>query len=892
MNFNLYFNFVIGHLISFSSAVQSTRMTKKKRFLVIDGNALLHRAWHAIPPLVSSDGTVVNAVYGFANVIEKARVDFEPDFMAVAWDLPGGTFRHEAYAEYKGTRKKKEQELYDQIPMIQDLLKIYGIPSLSMKGMEADDVIGTLAKKYGPKKSVMVSILTGDLDALQLIDDDVEVITFVKGLSVTKIYDEKAVMERYGLKPDQLIDLKALMGDSSDNIPGLVGVGKKTAGDLLIEYGSIENIFKAIEKDEVPEKFAKKFRGQEKRIEEMRFLVTIVNDLDLKFKVEDAKVIEPNREKLLKSYQDFGFRRLVAKYQDENINPKQNQKESSTSNSNKKSKLQTVKKLKDLEQKTLVLNVEVGEQSLFGGSIKEIAVYDGKKVFIKSLPQEKEVNEVIEFVNEAELVIGHDLKSAMHLLDHVSSPIFDTMVGAYLLSPGTRKFDLITAAHEHLGKTLKETADSSEKVKIILELHKELVRGIKEEKMLDLSNDIEMPLIPILHKMEDVGIEIDQKKLKDLSVKFGTQLEKLTKKIYKLAGREFNVNSPSQLADILFDDLELSTKRIKKTKTGYSTAASELEKLWETHEIVPLISEYREFAKLKSTYVDALPNLVKEDGRIHTSYNQTITATGRLSSSDPNLQNIPTRTKLGKEIRKAFVAPKGKTLVAIDYSQFELRLAASFSKDKGFIEAFKSGVDVHSRTAADVLDKKIEDVTKEERSAAKAINFGILYGMGSRKLALSTGFSLTEAKAFIEKYFAVHPGISDYIENAKAMAHERGYAETLFGRRRYLPEISSGIHMLVAAAERMAVNMPIQGTQADLVKIAMIDVADWIENVDLDVTMLLQVHDELVFEIADKDLDAAIPEIKKIMEAVWDDDVPLKVDVEVGRDWGELRMYE
>ncbi|PIQ67824.1 DNA polymerase I [Candidatus Uhrbacteria bacterium CG_4_10_14_0_2_um_filter_41_7] len=865
-------------------------MTKKKIFVVLDGNALLHRAWHGIPPLTAPDGRIVNAVYGFVNAVETMRERFHPDYMAVAWDLPGKTFRHEEFEAYKGTRTKKEPELYAQIDYIKDVLKVYDIPSLTTEGMEADDICGTLAKKYGPQIDVKVLILTGDMDSLQLVDQDVEVVAFVKGMSETKTYDVTAVKERYGLLPDQLIDLKALMGDSSDNIPGIAGVGKKTATDLLIEFGTIANILKAVEQNEIPEKFAKKFRGQEENIKLMQKLGTIIQDVDLQnFNIEDAKVNSVPAEDLAKLFREFGFRRLLAKYESETKNLPAPTNKTAKKTTQKKTGVKFVSALTELKNNEMVFVLKAGQPDLFGSSIKEILLYNGEKTYRVESPKESDITMVVDFLNASEIVIGHDIKNSMHLLDHIDNTLFDVMVGAYLLAPGSRNFDLETIVAEQLNQTLTDATSLLDRAKLIYKLYKQLSAGLKTEGIWRLSEDIEMPLIPILHKMEDAGIEVDPKKLKELSAQFGVELEELTRKIYQLAGREFNINSPAQLAEILFGDLALPTAKIKKTKTGYSTAASELEKMWEEHKIIPLISEYREFAKLKSTYVDALPLLIKKDGRIHSTFNQTIAATGRLSSSDPNLQNIPTRSKLGNEIRKAFVAPKGKKLVAIDYSQFELRLAAVFSKDAGFIKAFQDGADVHARTAADILDKDEQEVTKQERSAAKGINFGILYGMGVKKLAASTGLSKDEARLFIDKYFAVHPGLINYIDRAKKLAHEREYAETLFGRKRYLPEINGNIHMLVAAAERMAVNMPIQGTQADLVKIAMIDVADWLSTSELDITMLLQVHDELVFEIADADLVQALPRLKEIMESVWKSEIPLLVDTETGNNWGEMR---
>ncbi|MBT4856597.1 DNA polymerase I [Candidatus Uhrbacteria bacterium] len=864
---------------------------KPKSFIILDGNALLHRAWHALPPLTTKDGIVVHAAYGFTMTVEKMLERFNPEYMAVAWDLPGGTFRHEAFKEYKANREKRPDELYAQIEIIQDLLKHYNIPSLSVAGMEADDVIGTIAKKFGCKSDLMVQIVTGDLDSLQLVKDgQAEVIFFVKGVSQTKTYDEAAVMERYELRTDQLIDLKAMMGDSSDNLPGITGVGAKTATTLLKEYDTLEGIYAAIEKGDVVEKFAKKFRGQEELAQQMKFLVTIVLDVDLGgFKLSDAKVKKPDAEALVARFRDLEFRNLLKKYAARGLVAEkevEEEPEAVVEPKKKKTKKAATVKLSELDGKKLCVHLLAGQQDLFGGAGASLAVSDGKKVSVVSV---SDGEKVIKVLDSAELIVGHDLKAVMHELSWSpdTTTLFDTMVAAYLLDSAARKFELETLVQEYLKETVDLT-DAIDCTKKIWDLHRDFVDIIDEEKLEKIAYEVEMPLIPVLYRMERVGIMLDEKKLSEMSVRFAGEIAELTEKIHKLAGREFNINSPAQLSDILFEDLGLPTKKIKKTKKSFSTAASELEKLWEAHEIIPFISKYREIAKLKSTYVDALPVLRKEDGRIHTSFNQTVAATGRLSSSEPNLQNIPTRTELGREIRKAFVAPKGKTLIAIDYSQFELRIAAVLADDKAFIDAFKAGADIHRRVSAQILDKPEEEVTKEERSAAKGVNFGILYGMGSRNLAKSSGLSKEEAKIFIARYFDLHPGIANYIEETKKRAHEFEFVETLFGRRRHLPEINGGIGMLVAAAERMAVNMPIQGTQADLIKMAMLVVEKWTRD-HVDVELLLQVHDELVFEVNASKVDEIVPELRSMMEGIWNSEVPLLVDVEIGNNWGEMK---
>ncbi|MFA6522041.1 MAG: DNA polymerase I [Patescibacteria group bacterium] len=849
-------------------------MKKDESFIIFDGNALLHRAWHAIPPLTSPNGVVVNAVYGFMNIVEKVIDTHHPQYIAVAWDLPGKTFRHEQFVPYKAQREKKEQALYDQIPMIQKILGAYGIPCLSAEGFEADDVIATLATKYS--KEVPVTILTGDADTLQLVSDDIEVLSFIKGISETKTFDAAAVKEKFGVTPAQMVDYKTLMGDPSDNLPGVKGIGKKTAVIMLQTYGTVDGIFKALKNNELSGRAATNLHGQEAVAEEMKGLVTLVKDVPMTFKLSDAKFDHQNKEEIRREFADLGFRKLFAKYSDE---PQEFKSAKSTS--------AKAMNLSEFTNNEVFLAVRGSGNTLFGENLESIAVYDGKKVFSISNPKEKEIASILSFLNSATLVVGHDLKTAMHFIGKIEAPLFDTMVAAYLLSPGTRVFDLETVLREQM-KSEKSVESAEAEVAILLELSEILKKNLKKEEMWKLSEEIEMPLIAILFEMEQNGIQVDEYRLADLSKEFETELASLTKEIFKLAGEEFNINSPSQMAHILFNVMKLPTKGLKKTKSGYSTAAPELEKLWDENPIVEKISQFREFSKLKSTYVDALPLLLKSDGRIHTTYNQTVAATGRLSSSDPNLQNIPTRTELGQEIRKAFVAPRGSVLLSMDYSQFELRLVAVMAHDKAFIEAFQKGADIHRVVAAQILGKKDEDVTKAERQAAKAINFGILYGMGPRHLARSTGFEMDVAKKFIDKYFELHPGIQKYIDSMKEKAKKDGYVETLFGRKRYLPDIDSGIQMLVSGAERMAVNMPVQGTQADLVKMAMIEVHKWMQKQDIPLKLLLQVHDELVFELAEKDLKKVMEPIREIMQGIWKSEVPLIVDCEAGHSWGTL----
>lgn len=865
-------------------------MPDKKTFLILDGNALLHRAWHAIPPLTTQDGRVVNAVYGFAMVVEKMLERFAPDFMAVAWDLPGGTFRHEEYKAYKATREKKAPELYAQIPMIQELLLAYNIPSLSAPGFEADDVIGTIAS-HNARQGYKTLIVTGDLDALQLVDEFTHVVFFVKGLSETKLYDPKTVHERYGLRPDQLIDLKTLLGDVSDNLPGVPGIGEKTAFALLQEFGTVQGIFDALKSGKVPEKYAKKLNGQEEHAKQMRRMVTIVRDVDLNgFDVSTATVAPPKLEVLVPLLRDLEFKTLLKKYQPQAIGegtvPRQQGKKTTNGG------LKTVK-FEEIMGDRLGFLLDAKATDLFGGTIARVGLCDGERCAVIDEPDAKALASVVARLAQAKTIVVHDGKTALHVLHDagvdvaalLNKPFVDTMVAAYLLSPGDREFafdDIVRDAFAISAEAF------SERLAVLLPLADALLERLEKEGMGKLATEIEFPLMPVLFAMERDGIEVDAERLRKLSTSFDAMLQKLTKEIYTLAGRELNINSPSQLAVVLFDDLRLPTKGIKKTKSGFSTAASELEKLADAHAIVPLIGEYREVAKLKSTYADSLPGMIGEDGRIHARFNQCIAATGRLSSSDPNLQNIPIRSELGNEIRKAFVAQNGFMLVAADYSQIELRLAAAIAKDKAFIDAFHDGADIHRRTAAEMWAIPEDKVTKDQRFAAKAINFGILYGIGPRSLARSAGVSFDEAKDFIDRYFVAHPGIASYLEEMKVRAHADGFVQTLFGRRRYLPDINSNVPQLVAASERMAINMPVQGTQADIIKMAMKKVADWLAQGRVRATMLLQVHDELVFEVHKDDVHDFAQELRKIMTNIVDLPLPLVVDIEAGQNWGEM----
>ncbi len=871
-----------------------------KTFLILDGNALLHRAWHAVPPLTTQDGRVVNAVYGFAVVIEKMRGELKPDFMAVAWDLPGGTFRHEEYAPYKAQREKKAQELYDQIPMIQELLKPYGIPSLSVPGFEGDDILGTISA-MNEADGIKTLIVTGDLDALQLVSPMTHVVFFVKGLSQTKLYDIAAVKERYGLVPGQLIDYKTLVGDTSDNLPGIRGIGEKGAVELINTYKTVDGIFDAMKRGDLPEKFVKKFEDQEAHAAQMKRMVTVVCDVPLKgFVRDDAKTRPPNLDELLPILRGFEFKTLLKKYEgkDEKIGREEPIPKAVVSLKvpSKRHASLPSGSLEDLVLDRIGIVVQPKEKDLFGGSIASIAITDGRSVVSMHDPVIDDLKKIFRIIGKAKTMVAHDVKAILHILDDLGIDLgdllrcsfFDTQVAAYLLASGDREFAYRDIVQSTLGASISVDASAQEMIGALLPLATALDRKLDDEGMKALACDIEMPLISVLFHMEKNGFAVDVKHLATLSRTFDDRLQELTIAIHRDAGREFNINSPSQLADVLFIDLALATKGIKKTKSGFSTAAPELEKIADLHPIVGKISEYRELAKLKGTYADTLPKLVQADGRIHARFNQCVAATGRLSGSDPNLQNIPIRSDLGREIRKAFIATPGYVLLSADYSQIELRLAAALSQDRSFIDAFHDGADIHKRTAAEMWSIDEIDVTKEQRYAAKAINFGILYGIGARALAKSANVRFEEAKDFIDRYFIAHPGIRSYLDATKLQVHADGFVTSLFGRRRYLPEIHSGMPQLVASAERMAINMPIQATQADIIKMAMIRVADYLRTADINARMIAQVHDELVFEVKRSDAEELEKNVRALMGSVAQFDVPLVVDVATADSWGDM----
>lgn len=915
----------------------------KEKFVIIDGNAIVHRAYHAIPPLTNKKGELVNAVYGFASMLLKVWKDLDPKYLAVSFDMAGKTFRHEKFVEYKATRIKADQELYDQIPLCHNLVKAFNIPIFEKSGFEADDVIGTIAKQVESRKprrkvgvphlasgskvesgGIETYIVTGDKDTLQLVDKKIFVYTLGRGMSDIIIYDEKRIRERFGFEPEQMVDFKALAGDSSDNIPGIKGIGEKTATDLIKKIGGIKEIYKNLDKLEDYDFKAgviKKIKEGKESAEMSYQLATIdcsVSDLD--FKLEDCILKEYDKEKVLKFFQEMEFVSLLKRIPGMEENSKVEIRKSKLESSGEKSmgfsfkELKTKKEIEELTKliekkkefacKAITIGADIFESKLKG----LIFVVEDKSFYLDKYSDDC-LNKI--FQNKNLTLIGHNLKQLIKILSvncHLSvvnCQLFDIMLASYLLNPGSRAHDLSAVIFKILGVELAKDngqnslfgADPKQEAKelcYIYQTKEKLVKELEDNENLGLLEKVEGLLIKVLAQMELNGVAIDSKILNKMFLEVSAEIKKLTKKIYDLAGEEFNIASPLQLREILFEKLEIPMQGIKKGKTGISTGASELEKLWGLHPIIEKISEFRELSKLQNTYIDVLPRLVNQKTkRIHTTYNQAITATGRLSSSDPNLQNIPVRTKLGREIKKAFIAESGNILVVADYSQIELRIVASLSKDKNLIEIFKRGEDVHRATASIVNGVSLEKVTPEMRRAAKAVNFGVLYGMGVYGLSQGAKISQWEAKDFIQKYFEKFSEVKKYLENTKKFARESGYVETLFGRKRYLPELNSGNFQVRNSAERMAINHPVQGTAADLMKMAMIKInSQFIANNPYfsknDVRMILQVHDELVFEVKKGSENQVAKLVKKIMEDVVKLNVPVEVEINIGNSWGEI----
>lgn len=876
----------------------------RKLLLLLDGNALVHRSYHALPPLTTKSGEVVHAVYGFTMTLLSVLEKFKPDYIAASFDLAGPTFRDELYTDYKATRVAAPDDLYAQIPLVKKVVEAFNIPIYELEGYEADDCVGAIAKQAG-REGVDVIIVTGDNDALQLVDEHIKVFSIRKGLKDLVLYDEAAVQAKYGFSPAQISDYKGIAGDQSDNIPGVSGIGEKGATTLLKEFGTLENIYAHL--GEIKESLRKKLEADKEKAFLSKKLGTI--DIATPVKLDLALCVSHdfNREKVVALLTAFEFYSLVKRIpgvspskEDSGTKRQENPSTGFRAGTKKSPRKITMKEegekfIGTISGPVALFLVEKAN-SLFGKGIErvELAMSDTQEYEIEWNEETKKILQP--FLEDAEKPkIFFDAKHSMHLLAKEGIKLCgitrDVSILSYLLSAGGSN-DFSELLLKELGtEETTSKAGALHALNHILwsRLEEEAKTQSAEKTLIDVYTKIELPLIPILFRMEERGIYLNTKTFEVMSREFQIELETLEKKIFSFSGKTFNLNSPKQLAEVLFTDLKIPTTNIKKIKTGISTASTELAKLRGEYPIVALIEEYRELFKLKTTYLDALPTLVDKESRIHTTYHQTVAATGRLSSSDPNLQNIPARQTWSERIRGAFEASSGYVFVGADYSQIELRVAAHLSDDRNLTEAFTRGEDIHRKTASIVFEVAPEAVTDDMRRQAKVFNFGILYGMGAFGLAQAADIDQKAAAKFIKAYFKEFQGVAEYLERSKAFAREHGYVETELGRRRSVPEIQSSNIQVARSGERMAVNMPVQGLAADIMKLAMI-AADQLVQAEFSdtATMLLQVHDEIIFEVREDVAVHFAARLKEVIQKVYTLKVPLIAETAIGKNWGEI----
>lgn len=885
----------------------------KPTLYLIDGNSYIYRAYHAIRSLATSKGIPTNAIYGFTNMLLKIVKEKSPDYLAIAFDAKGPTKRHIEYEQYKAHRPETPKDLVQQIPYIHKLVEAFNIPVLLMEGYEADDIIGTISKKM--EKDFDVVIVTGDKDMFQLITPNIKVYDTLK----EKVYEEKDVIGRFGVAPDKMIEIMGLMGDTADNIPGVHGIGEKTASALIAEFGSIENLLSNIDKLKKP-KLAEILKGSADLARLSRELATIMTDCPIGLNLNEYKKREPNNTLLVSLLKELEFTSLLKQISGA---PSSLENKRYTTILKEDELISLIKRIK--ENGELAIDTETTSEDPMLAEIVGISIsmekdegfyipvshrYLGAPAQLKSEWVLNQLKPLLE--GDKIRKFGQNIKYEIIVFKNhginLSGVSFDTMVASYLLNPNKYNHGLDNIALEYLnhitttykkvtgtGKNEKgfaevdiETATqySCEDADITYQLTKLLAPMLKEQGMDKLFYDVELPLIAVLSDIEMNGFKIDVDFLNGLSKEVDAQLNDITKKIYSLAGGEFNINSPKQLSEVLFTRLGL--KPVKKTKTGYSTDEEVLTILAAQHELPKELLNYRQLTKLKSTYIDALPKMVHpKTKRIHTSLNQTITSTGRLSSSEPNLQNIPIRTELGKRIREAFVAEEGNILLSADYSQIELRILAHLSRDEVLIDAFKRDEDIHTRTAMELFNVEPDKVDSNMRRFAKTVNFGIVYGMSPYGLSSDLGISVDEAKNYIDNYFAHYKGVSEFINKTISEAKEKGYVTTILNRKRYIPELMSANGATRNFGERMAVNTPIQGSAADLIKMAMINIDNRLRKENLKSMMILQVHDELVFEVTENEIEIMKGLVKKEMENVMPMAVPIKVDIGIGKNWRE-----
>ena len=882
-----------------------------KRLIIIDGNSIINRAFYALPDMTNSEGLHTNAVYGFTRMLFKIIDDYKPTHISVAFDMKAPTFRHEEFSEYKAGRKKMPNELGQQLQPLKELLDTFNIHRMEMAGFEADDLIGTVAKK-AENDDFKVYIVTGDKDAIQLASNKTTTLITKKGVGEVEEYNYDSVVERYEMTPTQFIDLKGLMGDKSDNIPGVPGIGEKTGIKLIKEFSSIENLIENT--NQLKGSVKKKIEENKDQAVFSKKLATIITDVPIEISLDELSYGDYDKNAVIEEFKKFGFNTLIKQVLAmDGGNEESIVEEKIELNINH---LEDISAFKNEIEKTNKLFIKT--VSKVGNILEKNLIYvfvsaDGKNIYYINDEELELIKDIIS--NEEIKKIGYNLKDdylALKPYDiQLNNMFFDIAIGEYLIdSKSSTSYECSDIAMKYLTKKIKSKEELlgkgakakkfsdleleelstyfGEILNIVYNVYPIMEKAFKEMDMEYLFYDVEMPLVEVLGSMEYEGMAVDKNQLEELGNKFKEIISNLEEEIFTMAGEKFNINSPKQLGVILFEKLELPV--IKKTKTGYSTNADVLEKLRDKHEIIDKITEYRQIVKLNSTYVEGLSNIINPiSGRIHSSFNQTITTTGRISSTEPNLQNIPVKTEMGREIRKVFIAKDNCKLVDADYSQVELRVLAHMSDDEHMIDAFQHNMDIHSKTASQIFGVDINDVTSLQRSEAKAINFGIVYGKTDFGLAQDLNIPVPKAKAYIESYFANYDKIKVFMDEAIKNATDKGYALTIFNRRRYIPEINSSNFMVRNQGKRFAMNAPIQGSAADIIKIAMVNVFTRLKDENLKSRLILQVHDELIVEAVEEELDKVCNIVKEEMESAVNLQVHLDVDLNVGDSWFETK---
>nr|WP_078595068.1 DNA polymerase I [Evansella clarkii] len=883
-----------------------TRCLVLSKLVLVDGNSIAYRAFFALPLLNNEKGVYTNAVYGFTTMLLKILEEEKPTHMLVAFDAGKTTFRHDTYKKYKGTRQKTPPELSEQLPVIRDLLKAFNIPHYEVENYEADDIIGTLSKRAA-EENWNVKIYSGDKDLLQLVTDKVHVALTRKGITNVETYDLAMIDEKYGIKPEQIIDMKGLMGDSSDNIPGVPGVGEKTALKLLKQYGTVEALYESL--DGVSGKKLKEKLEENKDDAFMsKKLATIEVNSPVDIEVQKLELGEHDNEKIIKLFKELEFNSLLDRFDGAD--------ESAVEEEMEDLDIQIIDEAsmnEDIFTSPSAVVVEVLAENYHQAEIAGISVVNETGNYFISTETAMKSEAFRSWAadeNKEKWIFG--AKKAVVALGwegvELNGIAFDAQIASYLIDPSASSHEMADIAKRNKGMAVQsdeavygkgkkqQIPEESvlaqhlvRKAAAIRELKTNLEKQLQDNEQFDLFNDLEMPLSVILGKMEMNGVSIDTEELKEMGSSLGEKLAEMEQQIHELAGVEFNINSPKQLGEVLFEKLNLPV--IKKTKTGYSTSADVLEKLQDKHEIIEKILHYRQLGKLNSTYIEGLLKVVhKKTGKIHTIFNQAITQTGRLSSTEPNLQNIPIRLEEGRKIRHAFIPEQeGSVIFAADYSQIELRVLAHISGDENLIKAFNEGMDIHTKTAMDVFHVDEDNVTSDMRRTAKAVNFGIVYGISDYGLSQSLGITRKEAQKFIDRYLDSYPGVKEYMDRSIEDARENGYVTTMLHRRRYLPEITSRNFNLRSFAERTAMNTPIQGSAADVIKKAMVNMAEEMDKREMKSRLLLQVHDELIFEVVEEELEEMKKLVPQVMENAIEIAVPLKVDYSYGDTWYDAK---